>query len=147
MLPIRYIFMSPIPKHRRIWPSARAVHARHSFHVQKILGTLKMSFKEKIWNKKFVWICLPAQNKMGKFVFNLVKGKIIMHGCLPAYTHHARIPFPLDKDGITKNKCCIQLLCSLLLTKKTNFPLGGKWGNFVDCSEFVQSTLLFLFLI
>ena len=27
------------------------------------------------------------------------------------------------------------------------FPLREKWGDFVDCSEFVQFMILFLFLL
>ena len=43
MLPIRYIFMSPIPKIGE-FGRARAAHARQSFHIQKFTGTLKMFF-------------------------------------------------------------------------------------------------------
>ena len=39
VLQIRYIFISPIPKNRRICP-----HARQSFHFQKLARTLKISF-------------------------------------------------------------------------------------------------------
>ena len=44
MLPIRYIFMSPIPKHRRIWPRARAVHGRLRFHFPKNHRELKNTY-------------------------------------------------------------------------------------------------------
>ena len=41
MLPIRYIFESPIQKNQRIWPGTSAAHARQSFHFQ-ITRTLKI---------------------------------------------------------------------------------------------------------
>ena len=43
LLSIGYIFMSSIPKNRRISPRARAAHDRQSFIFFLITGTLKMN--------------------------------------------------------------------------------------------------------
>ena len=80
MLPIRNIFMSPIPKNRGTWPNVRAVHAQQSFNLKIIAGTLfihQWTFdKNKIGNKILLNIFFYFP-KMGKTVFDLYKGYIM----------------------------------------------------------------------
>ena len=75
MLPIRYIFTSPIPK-KSASLAAGAVHVRQSFHFQKITRTLKIY----IFSESSFYILQRtiAKDKIRKFTFFIRVGHRVL---------------------------------------------------------------------
>ena len=106
-LPISYIFMSPIPKKRRIWPSAPVAQ---NFHFQKsqshpplARSFLKLKSNNKMWN---FWIGVKKNNS-----HNLLSAKFFSsenHSTLvPVHSTHTQTPYTVFLPGKTNGTSCL----------------------------------------
>ena len=80
LLSIGYIFMSSIPKNRRILQRARGVHARQNFYFKKITGTLKMNIFFLSWQEPSSYI----KDQLPKIDFKI-------RGCLVFFFYFSKM--------------------------------------------------------
>ena len=117
LLSIGYIFMSSIPKNRRILQRARGVHARQNFYFKKITGTLKMNIFFLSWQEPSSYI----KDQLPKIDFKI-------RGCLVFFLIFQK----WQKRFLTKKivkKIFFEFLFIFSVKKGTHFVSGETFKN------------------
>ena len=131
MLSIRYIFISPLPKNRLIWPRKKITGALKKYCFLKIWNTfilLKRTIN-KNKNKNLKYFKNFVKPQKGQIGFDLVKGKTILFW--------VSLYFQLKKKTKEHILCGAGLKIFCLLSA----PLQGKSRNFLSPCAKLKSNI------